>query len=245
MVQRGDASGRTACRRPPIYKDLILLQLAALVFLIDQFTKFLVRELLVFRHSFPDEGFFRITHTYNTGSAFGLFQDQNFPLMLVSVAGITILVLIYRSQRQPTNLLRLALGLQLGGAAGNLLDRLRLGFVTDFLDVGAWPVFNLADASIVTGLVLLALMFLKFDGHLEREDAAQGAPEPGARDAGDGAPDAYAQCPVCDGDMETVPRGWRCSSCGVEETIEPGGGDSTPSEATAAGPMGPPNGRSL
>ena len=111
--------------RIPIYKDLVLIQLVLLVFLADQFSKFLVREFLVFRESFPDTGFVRITHTFNTGSAFGLFQDQNTPLILVSVIGITVLLLIYRSQRIPTGLLRLSLGLQMGGAVGNLLDRLR------------------------------------------------------------------------------------------------------------------------
>ncbi len=163
-VQQGGETGPAAIRRRPIYKDAVLLQLFTLVFLIDQFTKWLVREFLEFRESVPADGFFRLTHTFNTGSAFGLFRDQNLPLILVSVVGITILMLIYRSQRNPGNLLRLSLGLQFGGAAGNLLDRVRLGHVTDFVDVGSWPIFNVADASIVMGLVLLAWMFLVSDG---------------------------------------------------------------------------------
>ena len=107
------------------------------------------------------KGFFRITHTYNTGSAFGLFQGQNTPLIVVAIVGIFILGMIYRTQRPPSNLLRLSLGLQIGGAIGNLTDRLLFGHVTDFLDVGAWPIFNLADSSIVVGLVLLAWVFLR------------------------------------------------------------------------------------
>ena len=160
MEQTPNQPAQTDPPRPAIYKDLVLLQLTAIVFLLDQFTKFLVRELLELRESFPAEGFFRFTHTYNTGSAFGLFQDQNFALILASLAGITVLTLIYQSQRRPTNLLRLSLGLQLGGAAGNLLDRLRMGHVTDFVDVGPWPIFNLADASIVVGLILLVWIFV-------------------------------------------------------------------------------------
>jgi signal peptidase II len=160
MDQHPDEPGQTIEGRPGIYKDLLLFQLAALTFLLDQFTKFLVREFLALQESFPEEGFFRITHTFNTGSAFGLFQDQNSPLILASVAGIIILALIYRGQRRPTNLLRLSLGLQLGGAVGNLLDRLRMGHVTDFADVGAWPIFNVADASIIIGLLMLAWMFM-------------------------------------------------------------------------------------
>ena len=156
--------------RRPIYKDFVLIQLAALVFLTDQFTKYLVREFLELRESFPDEGFFRFTHTFNTGSAFGLFQDQNLPLILVSVIGITILALIYRGQQRPGNLLRLSLGLQFGGASGNLLDRVRLGHVIDFVDVGRWPIFNVADASIVTGLVLLAWILLGSKGKASTEE---------------------------------------------------------------------------
>ena len=163
MDQHRDERGPTTAQRPAIYKDLLLFQLTALIFLVDQLSKFVVRRFLDFQESIPEEGFFRITHTFNTGSAFGLFQDQNFPLILASVVGITILALIYRGQRRPTNLLRLSLGLQLGGAAGNLLDRVRMGHVTDFVDVGPWPIFNVADASIVVGLLMLMWMFMVAD----------------------------------------------------------------------------------
>ena len=173
MDQHRDESGKTRAQRPAIYKDLILFQLTVLVFLTDQLTKFLVRKLLALHESFPEEGFFRITNTFNTGSAFGLFQDQNFPLILASVVGITILALIYRSQRRPSNLLRLSLGLQLGGAAGNLLDRVRIGHVTDFVDVGPWPIFNVADASIVVGLLMLVWMFMVADTSKKRAAGSQ------------------------------------------------------------------------
>ena len=199
MDQIPDQPGRAGPRRPAIYKDLLLLQLTALAFLLDQFSKFLVRELLEFRESFPEQGFFRFTHTFNTGSAFGLFQDQNFALILASVAGITVLTLIYRGQRRPTNLLRLSLGLQLGGAAGNLLDRLRMGHVTDFVDVGPWPIFNLADAAIVTGLVLLVWMFLMPDAAQRRLSATTGTPEhagqPGTPSTVEGDADIQALAP--------------------------------------------------
>ncbi len=189
--------------RIPIYKDFVLIQLAALIFVIYQFSKFLVRDQLQLRESFPADGFFRFTHTFNTGSAFGIFRDQNTPLILVSFLGIAILIMIYRSQRMPTGLLRLSLGLQIGGAMGNLIDRLRLGHVTDFVDVGAWPVFNFADASIITGLVILAWIFLV----AEHDDSKSSGPG------------GYGWCPVCDGEMRTVMDGWRCSTCGVKERI--------------------------
>ena len=176
MDQAPDQSPHIDPPRPAIYRDLFLLQLTALVFLLDQFSKFLVRELLELRESFPEQGFFRFTHTFNTGSAFGLFQDQNFALILASVAGITVLTLIYQSQRRPTNLLRLSLGLQLGGAAGNLLDRLRMGHVTDFVDVGPWPIFNLADSAIVVGLVLLVWLFIAPGGAREQAESCAETP---------------------------------------------------------------------
>ena len=191
----------------PIYRDWLLIQLAVLVFMTDQFSKYLVRESLVLYESFPSEGFLRITHTFNTGSIFGLFQGQNTPLILVSFVGVAVLILLYRSQRYPTGLLRLSLGLQLGGAFGNLVDRVRLGHVTDWVDVGPWPVFNVADASIVSGLVLLAWLFIVAE-RSSGEAASQ------ASDSDD--------CPVCDGLMRALPQGgWRCSTCGVRERILP------------------------
>ena len=187
--------------RIPIYKDFVLIQLAVLIFVIDQFSKFLVRDQLLFRESFPSDGFLRLTHTHNTGSAFGIFQDQNTPLIAVSIVGVGILIMIYRSQRVPSNLLRLSLGLQIGGALGNLFDRVRLGHVTDFMDVGTWPVFNVADASIITGLVILAYIFLIVK--TEDQDVSS----------------VYNWCPVCDGEMRPVRNGWRCSTCGVRERV--------------------------
>ena len=187
--------------RLPIYRDFILLQLAAIVFLADQFTKFLVREFIPFGYSWPlwlGRDIFQFTHTHNTGSIFGILQGQNTPLIFVSFLGVLVLIMIYRSQPRPTHLLRLSLGLQLGGAFGNLIDRLRcqrnwlleqlgfsgpetpcIGAVTDFIDVSRWPVFNLADASIVTGLLLLAWFLLRAN----RQDAAADPPAADPTDA--------------------------------------------------------------
>ena len=157
-------------RKRPIFLDFDLLQLAGIFLLLDQLTKFLVRAYLPFGSSYPARGFFRFTHAENTGSAFGILQGHNTPLIFVSFVGIVVLALIYQSQPRPTNLLRLSLGLQIGGAIGNLLDRFRLGAVTDFIDVGPWPIFNLADASIISGLALLGWILL-WPGNKEAEPA--------------------------------------------------------------------------
>ena len=238
----GDTPGPEAVPRKQIYRDLPLLQLAVLVLLLDQFSKFLVREFLAFRDAFPAEGFFRITHTHNTGSAFGIFQDQNAPLILVSIIGMAVLAFIYQSQHSPTKLLRLSLGLQMGGAAGNLLDRLCLlqgdcegslldrfqqGYVTDFIDVGTWPIFNLADSAIVTGLVLLGWLFLR-PGGVKGPPTVTGALEqmPGAGRGGN-----YASCPLCGGDMLAAGRGWHCATCGAKEWVDAGHSLSEPPAA--------------
>ena len=167
--------------RIPIYRDFILLQLAAIVFLADQFTKYLVQQFIPFGYSWPlwlGREVFQFTHIHNTGSIFGILQGQNTPLIVVSCIGVFVLIMVYYSQPRPTHLLRLSLGLQLGGAFGNLVDRLRLGAVTDFIDVSRWPVFNLADASIVTGLLLLAWILLR--ANRPDDDANPPAADPAA-----------------------------------------------------------------
>ena len=163
------ATPEPAIAKPrPLFKDFTVLQFAALVLLLDQLTKYLVIQLLSPGFSFPSQGFFRFTHVHNSGSAFGILQGLNTPLIFVSFIGVIILVLIYRSQPHPSNLLRFSLALLLGGAFGNLVDRMRLGYVTDFIDIGPWPVFNLADASIITGLVILAWVLTRSESPKEQ-----------------------------------------------------------------------------
>lgn len=128
------------------------------VLVLDQFTKYLVSSFLLPGDSIPSWGIFHITYTTNTGSAFGLFPNQTFFLIIASVIGIAILALFYRSHPYSGPWFKVSLGLQLGGACGNLTDRALLGHVVDFIEVGWWPVFNIADASIVTGIIILAAM---------------------------------------------------------------------------------------
>jgi len=77
---------------------------------------------------------------------------------VVSIVAIGFLVYFYRSQRAPTLIMRGAIGILMGGAIGNLIDRLAMGGVTDFVDVGRWPIFNIADASITVGIFLLIVV---------------------------------------------------------------------------------------
>lgn len=124
-----------------------------LTLMADQATKGLVTRTMSPGQSIPDEGILRATYVVNSGSAFGLFPDQTLLLTFASLVGIGVLLYFYRTHPVDSLMLRLSLGLMLGGAMGNLIDRVRLGHVVDFIDVGAWPVFNLADSAIVVGLI--------------------------------------------------------------------------------------------
>ena len=141
----------------------------ALVLLVDQVSKFFVKTWLGEGQSWDIAPWlapiFRITHVTNTGAAFGLFPKGGDFFIVVAVIVIVALVIYYRHLPDGQWLVRVALGLQLGGAIGNLVDRLHQGFVVDFFDLNFWPlhnwpVFNLADGSIVAGVTLLALLMM-------------------------------------------------------------------------------------
>ncbi len=154
---------------PPLdkWRNVLFFLTALLVILADQFSKFWVRSNLTPGESLPETGLFRLTHVHNTGAAFGLFQDQSLPLAIVALIGVVAILIfvLFFSHRLPILnnwLSKLALGLVLGGASGNLIDRIRQGYVTDFIDIGIWPAFNVADSSVVVGVILFAysLLFL-------------------------------------------------------------------------------------
>ena len=130
-----------------VRRSWMLWVLAVVVLLLDQSTKSVIVAWLDWGQSWPDEGFLRITHARNTGTAFSLFQGHNNVLSFVALLAVGVLLWVYATTGAKSFVLRLALGLQLGGALGNLLDRLQQGYVTDFLDVGPWPIFNVADSA--------------------------------------------------------------------------------------------------
>jgi signal peptidase II len=96
-------------------------------------------------------------HWYNTGAAFGMFKDASMILTVLAFIVIGAILFYYPQVSRDDWSLRLALSMQLGGAIGNLIDRLTIGHVTDFISVGNFPVFNVADASISVGAVVLFL----------------------------------------------------------------------------------------
>lgn len=166
--------------RPSFIRDWILLGTVVGVFALDQATKRLIDAALDLGESWPSEGFIRITYGTNSGTAFGLFPNQTPLLIVVSIVAIGFLVYFYRAHAMPSVLLRIAIGLQLGGAFGNLIDRVRAGTVTDFIDVGPWPIFNIADSSIVVGIVIL-ISTLLFTNESTRKKPT--APQPADADS--------------------------------------------------------------
>ena len=140
---------------------LILLPIAGLIVLLDQWTKAIVRMNLEFGDVWsPFEWltpYARIVHWYNTGVAFGMFQDKNLLFsVLVFLISLSILI-FYPKLTEDDWFLRIALSLQLGGSIGNLIDRLTVGHVTDFISVGNFPVFNIADSCITVGAFIMII----------------------------------------------------------------------------------------
>ena len=146
------------------FKDYaILLGLAGVVIALDQWTKWLVRTNIPFQQAWlPDfllwlMPYARIVHWSNSGAAFGSFQNGNAVFTILAIIVIIAIFYYYPRVEAGDWALRLAMGLQLGGAAGNLIDRLMAGKVTDFISVGSFAVFNVADSSISVGVAVLVL----------------------------------------------------------------------------------------
>lgn len=162
-----------------IKKYIIFSAVSALVVVIDQITKAIIDSAMFLHESIVIiGGFFNITYIRNPGAAFGFLAQASPPFRHVFFIAVTlaaILLILYylaKSKREET-LLVSSLALILGGAVGNLIDRLRVGEVIDFLDVYAgvhhWPAFNFADASISLGAALLILMMVRGGGAKTKE----------------------------------------------------------------------------
>jgi len=157
-------------------EKLLPFLILAVVILLDQLTKYLVETRLPLYGVWAPipalEGVFRIVHTANTGAVFGLFQGSG--MFFAGLAVVVAIAIAYFNMTLPGHqwLIRIALGLQLGGALGNLIDRLRQGHVTDFVDTGPWYIWNLADLAIVSGVILFGFAYLR---EMRREEAAKRA----------------------------------------------------------------------
>lgn len=156
-----------------------LLWVTAIVaFSADQATKIWIRDnMKLYESIVPFEGFpwnqFAITRAFNTGAAFGMLSNYGMFFVFVAIVVIAGIALYYRRLPEEQWWLFLSLGLQLGGAAGNLTDRVfNGGRVTDFLQISIFPIFNLADVAIVSGVCILAVHFWREDKQEREEETA-------------------------------------------------------------------------
>jgi signal peptidase II len=169
------------------FKLRCMIIISPLIFIADQVTKWLVIQHIPYRTGFPViNGYFDLIHVKNTGAAFGLFAGADAVwrepfFYVVSVVAVGAIIYFYRQLASQERLMPVVLSLILGGVAGNLLDRIRLGAVTDFLSVHwrdvvvdwhvlglhinfplDWPAFNVADSAITVSMVLLAIQMFFF-----------------------------------------------------------------------------------
>ena len=141
-------------------KNTFIFLTALVVVALDQLTKFLIRKNFKLNESIPlIKNAFHLTYVTNTGSAFGLFKNLNWFFVLFSVV-VIIMIFYYLRKKIPEKekFLQFAVGLLLGGTIGNLIDRILIGAVTDFLDFRIWPVFNVADSAVTISVILLIVL---------------------------------------------------------------------------------------
>ena len=145
-------------------KYVFLFSIAGVLIALDQWTKNLVRANLILGETWLPAGwdwlspYARIVHWYNAGAAFGMFQQGSSIFMVLAIVVICAIIYYFPQVELHDWTLRVAMSMQLAGASGNLIDRFLFdGRVTDFISVGTFPVFNVADASISVGTVILLL----------------------------------------------------------------------------------------
>jgi signal peptidase II len=160
---------------------LLLFGIAALVVALDQWTKWLVRTNIPFQSTWLPPGwdwlspYARIVHWNNSGAAFGMFQSGSVIFMVLAFVVVGAILYYYPRVDAGDWPLRIAMGLQMAGALGNLIDRLRLdGRVTDFISIGNFPVFNVADSSISVGVVVLIIGVWWKERHERKQAPVEG-----------------------------------------------------------------------
>jgi signal peptidase II len=155
-------------RHGKLARNFVLVALVmGLVLVVDQLTKAFILDRLgpngdrIQIKIIP--GFLRLIYVENTGAAFGMFQGRSPVLTVLALVVIAFLIVYFRHSIARSVWLSIALGLQLGGALGNVVDRFRHGFVVDFINVPKWPTFNVADSAITVGVIMLGFYLLTRD----------------------------------------------------------------------------------
>lgn len=134
---------------------MLVYAISLSIVLLDQLAKFLALRYLAGHESLPVmAGIFHLTLVRNPGIAFGLFHDRAGRALLLIIFSLAVLLVVVLEMKHAAWSQRLSLSFVLGGALGNLVDRMRYGYVVDFLDFRIWPVFNIADSFITVGVCL-------------------------------------------------------------------------------------------
>jgi len=138
---------------------------AFLILILDQITKWIVRDRMDLGQTIPVLGdWLRWRYVHNSGAAFGLFQGSRTVFIVISVISVAVVLYLILTGRYNVRGSRLAFGMVLGGALGNLIDRVWLASVVDFIDMGLgahrWPTYNVADIGVTLGVLFLAASFV-------------------------------------------------------------------------------------
>ena len=149
---------------------------AILIIIADQITKLLIVQNISYGKSLHVCDHLSISYVHNTGAAFGLFTDHTLLLTILAIIGLIVILFLYRQFSQSSTFSSLTIGLIFGGAAGNIIDRIRLSYVIDFITVRLWkdvywPSFNIADSAITIGVILLVLFMLTGFGKKDEHPA--------------------------------------------------------------------------
>lgn len=159
---------------------LFLFGIAGVIIVADQWTKWMVRTNLASGETWAPwtwiEPYARFVNWHNTGAAFGIFQGMNTVFMVLAIVVSGVIIYYFPLVPAEDLYLRLPMAMQLGGALGNLIDRFRDGYVTDFVSVGTFAVFNVADASISVGVAVLFLGLLWRDFQEKRKKPQEADP---------------------------------------------------------------------
>lgn len=146
-----------------IKHNALLIAVVTLIVALDQWTKLLVSHKLALGESISPikilGDFFQIVHWRNTGAAFGLFQNANLVLLIVSIVIVLAVLFYYQGVKTNAWLAKISLSLIVAGALGNIVDRIKFNYVIDFLAFGRFPVFNVADSAVTVGAFLMLITF--------------------------------------------------------------------------------------
>lgn len=150
----------------PAVRPVRFASIVAVIVLLDRAVKYQVHQALPVEGSafYCIENVLHLTRVNNTGAAFGLLRDRTAPLALISAAGILFFLYYWhrRMNERPSRRVDIGSALVIAGTIGNLYDRVRYGYVLDYIDLRVWPVFNLADAAITIGIALLVMSLIGF-----------------------------------------------------------------------------------